>query len=150
VIRTADPLLRVLTGFEVTRIEKQPAGLDFYIGREGKEGIVPLQPRESFSGLLPFLALVAATQGLVQRRRLRAVALGTATFFVFHIGLVFVATFLSGGPQTFMPADWVRPVNRVIDVIYAFYGLVGYVALPFLLWFWLARSAPEGQRREPA
>jgi hypothetical protein len=31
-------------------------------------------------------------------------------------------------------------VNPIIDVIYGFYGLVGYAALPFLLWFALTRE----------
>ena len=45
---------------------------------------------------------------------------------------------MTGLPQGHLTIEWVRRVNTMIDVFYGFYGLVGYAALPFLLWFWLA------------
>jgi hypothetical protein len=53
---------------------------------------------------------------------------------------------MTGLPQSVLPVIWMRRVNRLIDVFYGFYGLLGYAALPFLLWFWLIRS--EGEARD--
>jgi hypothetical protein len=139
VIAVAAPPIWLLSGFAITRVEPQPAGLDVYIGRGGDEGKVPLQPRELFSGLVPFLALLGATRPLSARRRLRALAVGGVILFAFHVGLMVLGTYFTGGPQMDWPREWVRAINRGIDVIYAFYGLVGFAALPFLLWYWLAR-----------
>ena len=70
---------------------------------------------------------------------------GLAIFFAFHVGLIFLGSFLTGLPQATLPPQTIRNVvNPIINVIYGFYGLVGYAALPFLLWFWLARA--PGQR----
>lgn len=145
VVSAADPVIRVVTGFDVTRVEPQAAGLDVFIGRGGEEGKVPLQPREMFSGLLPFFALLGASARVPLRRRLRAALIGVGIFFVFHVGLMLIGVYFTGGPQGDWPKGWIRPLNTLIDVVYGFYGLVGFAALPFLLWFWLTRD-PAGRR----
>ena len=45
-----------------------------------------------------------------------------------------------------------RRINRLIDVVYAFYGLVGYAALPFLLWWLLTQRHGDatGAARRPS
>ena len=103
---------------------------------------MPFQPREQFSGLIPFLALVGASTALPWRRRLRAAALGVAALFVFHMGLALIGPYMTGLPQAQLGLEWMRRINRMIDVFYAFYGLVGYAALPFLLWWLLTRPRP--------
>jgi hypothetical protein len=151
VIGLANPVMRVMTGFWVSEIRPKPGGLDVFIRTTGSpsqpappDELVPFQPREQFSGLIPFLALMGASAGLTWRRRLRAIALGVAALFVFHLGLTLMGPFMTGLPQARLGLIWMRRINRVIDVIYAFYGLVGYAALPFLLWWALT------QRKEKA
>ncbi len=144
VVATAAPLIHWLTDCEVSAVQPSRKGLDIVLSRAGHDIVMPLQPREVFSGIIPYLALIGVTGGLAWRRRLGAVAAGVAVFFVFHVGLMFIGAFLTGLPQATLPPATIRNVvNPIIDVIYGFYGLVGYAALPFLLWFWLARSAPR-------
>jgi hypothetical protein len=109
--------------------------------------LVPFQPREQFSWLIPFLALIGASAGLPWRRRLRAAAIGLAALFAFHVGLMMMAPFMTGLPQARLGLIWMRRINRVIDVFYAFYGLVGYAALPFLLWWALTRTRTTDEHR---
>jgi hypothetical protein len=145
VIAVTNPLMRVTTGFWVDDVRPEPGGLDLYVRTTdsppllGPNELVPFQPREQFSGLIPFLALVGASAGLPWRRRLRAVAIGLVALFAFHVGLMMMAPFMTGLPQARLGLIWMRRINRAIDVFYAFYGLVGYAALPFLLWWALTR-----------
>lgn len=131
VLLVADPLMWLFSGFHVDAVNPTHNGVDVFI-RKGEERILmPLQPRELFSGVIPFLALVLASRNLQMTARLRAIAIGVAVLFVFHVGLMVLGPFLSTPHE-----DW---VNRIIDVTYGFYGLVGYAALPFLLWYALTR-----------
>lgn len=141
VVAVAAPLIHWLTDCEVSAVRPVPKGLSIVLSRAGHDIVMPLQPREVFSGLIPYLALMGVTAGLAWQRRLRAVGIGLAVFFVFHIGLMLIGSFLTGLPQATLPPDTIRHVvNPIVDVIYGFYGLVGYAALPFLLWFWLTRA----------
>jgi hypothetical protein len=99
----------------------------------------PFQPRELFSGLIPFLALVGVSANLTWARRLRAAAIGLAALFVFHAGLMVIGPYTTGLPQTGLELVWIRRVNKLIDVFSCFYGLVGYAALPLLLWWLLVQ-----------
>ena len=138
VIGVANPFMTVITGFHVSAVEPAPAGLDVVIRRGSTETTIPFQPREIFSGLLPFLALVGATARIQLRERAKAIGLGMAVLFVFHIGLMVLGPYMTGIPQSRLGLVWMRRVNVAINVLYGFYGLVGYAALPFFLWFWLA------------
>lgn len=138
VLVVADPLMWLVSGFHVERIETTGAGLNIFIARAGEQILLPLQPRELFSGVIPFLALMVAARDVTLPARLRGVAIGIAALFVFHVGLMLLGPFLATPHE-----DW---VNRIIDVTYGFYGLVGYVALPFVLWYWLAESGRVGDR----
>lgn len=133
VLFVADPLMLILSGFRVDQLTPTSSGIDIFIRRGTERILLPLQPRELFSGIIPFLALVLATRGLELVTRLRAIGLGLAALFVFHVGLMLLGPFLATPHE-----DW---VNRIIDITYGFYGLVGYAALPFLLWYWLTRPA---------
>jgi hypothetical protein len=146
VIALTNPLMRVVTGFWVTEIRPKDGGLDVFVrsadtppGPVQPEQEVPFQPREQFSGLIPFLALVGASSRLSWRRRLRAAALGVLALLVFHMGLTLIGPYMTGLPQARLGLEWMRRINRMIDVVYAFYGLVGYAALPFLLWWGLTQ-----------
>lgn len=147
VIAVTNPLMRLSTGYWIGDVQPKVGGLDLYVRTNGSPAtlgpneLVPFQPREQFSGLIPFLALMGASAGLPWRRRVRAAAIGLAALFVFHIGLMMMAPFMTGLPQAQLGQLWMRRINRVIDVVYAFYGLVGYAALPFLLWWALTRRA---------
>jgi hypothetical protein len=134
----ANPLLSVATGFHVSEVRPVPAGLDIAIRRGSIETTIPFQPREIFSGILPFLALVGATARIRARQRAKAIVLGMAILLAFHIGLMMLGPYMTGYPQSRLGLVWMRRVNVAIDVLYGFYGLVGYAALPFFLWFWLA------------
>jgi hypothetical protein len=112
----------------------------------GPNELVPFQPREQFSGLIPFLALMGASTGLPWRRRLAAAAIGVGALFAFHVGLTLLGPYMTGLPQARLGQLWMRRINRVIDVFYAFYGLVGYAALPFLLWWALTRRTTDEHR----
>jgi hypothetical protein len=59
-----------------------------------------------------------------------------------------IGVYMTGLPQSVLPVLWMRRVNRLIDVFYGFYGLIGYAALPFLLWFWLLRPEEEATSEE--
>ncbi len=146
VIAVANPVMRVVTGFWVSEIRPKQGGLDVFIRTADsaspaakRDELVPFQPREQFSGLIPFHALIGASAGLTWRRRLRAAAIGVAALFVFHLGLTLLGPYMTGLPQARLGLVWMRRVNRAIDVVYAFYGLVGYAALPFLLWWVLTQ-----------
>ena len=148
VVATAgNPVVWAVTGFRVTEFVPTGEGLKLRITRGADTTIMQLTPREIFSGLIPFLALMGASPGLPWRRRVKAVAAGAGILFVFHIGMLVFGPFFAGGPQGAMSTEWARRVNTVVDVTYGFYGLIGYAALPFLLWFWLAR--PSAQRAVP-
>ena len=155
VFAVANPPMRVFTGFWVDQVRPKDGGLDVYIRSAdspkvlGPDELVPFQPREQFSGLIPFLALIGASAGLPWRRRLRAAAIGVVALFAFHIGLALMGPFMTGLPQARLGLVWMRRINHAIDVIYGFYGLVGYAALPFLLWWALTQrqeSSVTGDR----
>lgn len=131
IITVANPFVWAVTGFSVASVVPTVRGLDVFIRHGSEEVLLPLQPRELFSGVLPFLALMGASSGLSAARRLGAVAIGLAVLFLFHIGLMFIGPYLATAHEA-----W---VNTIIDIVYGFYGLVGYAALPFLLWFWLTQ-----------
>lgn len=147
VIVVANPLMRLTSGFSVTAVRPTERGLDVQLHRAPSTAppnavndvLLPYQPRELFSGVVPFLALVAATTTLPWQRRLRAAGLGLAGLFLFHFGLMLVGPYMTGLPQAQLGQAWMRRINSMIDVFYAFYGLVGYAALPFLLWFMLTQ-----------
>jgi hypothetical protein len=134
VFAVGQPVMWLFTGFQITNITPSEGGLNVFIRKDSQQILLPLQPRELFSGVVPFLALMGASRGLTVARRVRAILIGLALFLVFHIGLMVIGPFLATPHE-----DW---INTIIDVVYAFYGLVGYAALPFLLWFWLAHSRP--------
>jgi hypothetical protein len=154
VIAVTNPVMEVLSGFSVTEVRARPGGVDVFIrsaetaaaGRPDE--IVPFQPREQFSGIIPFLALLGASGALSWRRRLRALAIGLAALFAFHVGLTLMGPYMTGIPQSHLGLVWMRRMNRIIDVVYAFYGLVGYAALPFLLWWALTRGERAGSPTE--
>jgi len=148
VIAVSNPLMRLTTGFWVSDIRPKEGGVDVYIRTRDTPAaelgeIVPFQPREQFSGLIPFLALIGATSTLTWRRRLRAAAIGMAALFAFHVGLTLLGPFMTGVPQARLGQLWMRRINRLIDVVYGFYGLVGYAALPFLAWWALTQRRRE-------
>jgi hypothetical protein len=152
VIGATSPLMRLVTGYWVDEVRSKPGGVDVYIRSTdsprvlGPNELVPFQPREQFSGLIPFLALMGASTWLPWRRRLAAAAIGVAALFAFHVGLTLLGPFMTGLPQARLGQLWMRRINRVIDVFYAFYGLVGYAALPFLLWWALTRKTTDEHR----
>lgn len=149
VVALATPFIERLTDCRVVEVRQVANGLSIEIERtDPSDGrvyrrTVPLQPREVFSGTIPFLSLMFATGGLALGTRLRRTGLGLAVMFAFHFGLMLIGPYLTGLPQAHLAPETIRGVVQpAIDVFYAFYGLVGYAALPFLLWFWLGRTPP--------
>lgn len=140
VVAVASPLMRLASGFGLERVDATERGLNIVIRRGDIQEVVPFQPREVFSGVITFLALVGASGGLPWRRRLRAAGLGLAALFVFHMGLVILGPYMTGHPQATLGVVWMRRINQVINVFYGFYGLVGFAALPFLLWWLLTQE----------
>jgi hypothetical protein len=135
IFAVANPFVWLVTGFRIVSAVPIPRGLDVFIRKGTEEIPLPLQPRELFSGIVPFLALMIASLGLSLRERARATAIGIGILIVFHIGLMLI------GPYLATPHEpW---INTIIDVTYGFYGLVGFVALPFVLWFWLTQRKGE-------
>ncbi len=150
VITVARPFMERLTGCQVSEVRAVANGLSIDIQRtdpsDGKvyQRTLPLQPREVFSGTIPFLALMLATSSLAWKQRASAVAIGSAILFAFHFGLMLIGPYLTGLPQAHLAPETIRGIVKpAINVLYAFYGLVGYAALPFLLWFWLAIARPR-------
>jgi hypothetical protein len=150
VIAVATPIVEPLTDCRVAEVRSVEKGLSIDISRtDPSDGrvytrTVPLQPREVFSGLIPFLALILATAAMPWRRRVRAVAVGVAILFVFHLGLMLLGPYLTGLPQAHLAPETIRGVVKpTINVLYGFYGIVCYAALPFLLWFWLGVGSRE-------
>jgi hypothetical protein len=135
----SQPLLWLTSGFHIDALLSTPRGLQIVIARGTMRDSIPMRPQEMFSGVIPFLALVGAAAGVGLRRRLIAAGVGLAVLFVFHVGLMIVGPYMTGLPQAGLPLVWIRRVNTMIDIFYGFYGLVGYAALPFLLWLWLLR-----------
>jgi hypothetical protein len=143
VVAVARPFMYAASGFDIDRIVPTERGLDVVIRRDQIEEVMPIQPRELFSGVITFLALVGASTLVPWKRRLRAAGIGLAALFVFHMGLIVLGPYMTGHPQAQLGVVWMRRINSVINVFYGFYGLVGYAALPFLLWWVLVqRHAP--------
>ena len=151
VVNISSPLMGLVNGFHVSSVLPTDLGLNVMITRGRGDVPLPLRPREIFSGLVPFLALVVASQGLAWQRRLTSVVAGLGILFLFHVGLMLLSPYLTGIPQSDLSIVWKQRVNMTIDIFYAFYGLVGFAALPFLLWWSLTdgvgglMSAPPAQ-----
>ena len=141
VATVSNPLVRLTSGYRIVATVPNAQSLDVFIEKEGKKLVIPFRPRELFSGLIPFLALLGASGGLRFRKRLTALLIGVGVLFVFHVGLLVLGPYMTGHPQATLGLVWMRRVNRMIDVFYGFYGLVGFAALPFLLWYGLARPS---------
>jgi hypothetical protein len=60
VLFVSDPLMWLCSGFRVDSITPTDAGLNIFIRKGTDRILLPLQPRELFSGIIPFLALIAA------------------------------------------------------------------------------------------
>ncbi len=153
VVAVATPVIEPLTDCRVGEVHATQKGLSIDISRTDPatgrvyQRTIPLQPREVFSGLIPFLALILATTGLSWRNRARATAIGTAILFGFHFGLMLLGPYLTGLPQAHLAPETIRGfVKPAINVLYGFYGIVCYAALPFLLWFWLGGRSAVGSR----
>lgn len=143
VMGVSSPLMGLVNGFEVSSVTPAKYGLNVMITRGRGEVPLPLRPREIFSGLVPFLALVFASQGLAWQRRLTSLVAGVGILFLFHVGLMLLSPYLTGIPQSDLSIVWKQRVNMTIDIFYAFYGLVGFAALPFLLWWSFTYRAGE-------
>ena len=74
-------------------------------------------------GLLPLLALLAATPGLGPARFLRSAALGVVGIFALDLLVLLLYPFLVGSP------------NAATDIIGTFLGLLTFVGAPVILWF---------------
>jgi hypothetical protein len=149
VVAVARPLMRLASGFDLARVVPTERGLDVVIRRDQIEEVMPFQPREIFSGVITFLALVGASTMVPWRRRVRAAGIGLAALFVFHMGLIVLGPYMTGHPQAQLGVVWMRRVNSVINVFYGFYGLVGFAALPFLLWWVLVQRHAPGATDAP-
>ena len=151
VVAVARPVMRLASGFDLARIAPTDRGLDIIIRRDRDqiEEVMPFQPREMFSGVITFLALVGASSTVAWRQRLRGAGLGLAALFVFHMGLIVLGPYMTGHPQAQLGVVWMRRVNSVINVFYGFCGLVGFAALPFLLWWGLVQRHAPGVGAEP-
>jgi len=76
-------------------------------------------------GVVPALALLAATPSATVRRRLTLCGLGIALMFAAHLVAIVLFPLL-----TFHK-------NAVTDVTGTFVGLVAFVGAPVIIWFWL-------------
>lgn len=78
-------------------------------------------------GVVPLLALIAATPGMPARRRLRAALLGSAGCLGIDALIVVLFPLL------------VHYENALTGVAGTFLGVIGFVGAPAILWFILAR-----------
>ncbi|GIW41238.1 MAG: hypothetical protein KatS3mg076_1815 [Candidatus Binatia bacterium] len=88
-------------------------------------------------GILPFLALVAASSWLPVSKRLARACVGTLVLWLFHLSAFFAYPFFlaRSGP--------------IVDSFGAFWVVLGLVGLPFLLWLVLARGSSEAAKLPP-
>jgi hypothetical protein len=92
--------------------------------RAGTAELRLLLSLESLSlGILPFLALLAATPGLAVRRWIFAALIGIAAFFLLDLVVVLLYPILVSRP------------NAVTDITGTFLGLLTFVGAPIILWF---------------
>ncbi len=74
-------------------------------------------------GMVPLLALIAATPGPTWRRRVGLAALGAALFFAIDVAIVIVFPLL------------LHYDNAATDIGGTFLGMIGFVGAPVILWF---------------
>jgi hypothetical protein len=74
-------------------------------------------------GMVPFLALVAATPGIGLKRATIAAAVGSALYVLIDVGVVLAYPFIIDQPNVFK------------DTLGVFSGLVAFVVAPLGLWF---------------
>jgi hypothetical protein len=122
-----------ITGYQ---LETQAGGTAFVGGPTRL--VLPLNLRETGAGLIPFLALIAATAERSAGSRLKGAAVGIAAQFPVQVAVVTMT------PLMMTPhAEW---VSHLLDVFYTFAALGGLVALPlFLWWVWWKIGEPEGR-----
>ena len=100
--------------------------------RGGNEVKASLQFDALSVGLVPLLALLAATPGLGVRRRAMLMVVGAVLCFVIHILIVALFPLL------------VFYKNVFTDIIGTFLGLVVFVGAPVVIWFALAFRELQG------
>ena len=140
VIAATNPLMRVMSGFWVSEVRPREGGVDVFIRSAATAGrpdeIVPFQPREQFSGLIPFLALLGATTGLSWRRRLRALAIGLSTLTAINIARLIILTVIASRYP-----DWFAYFHE-----YFFQGLfIALLAFLASMWTEQVRRATVGR-----
>jgi len=74
-------------------------------------------------GLVPLLALVAATPGLAPLRHLRTAALAAVLFFAVDVAIIVLFPLL------------VHYNNAATDIGGTFLGMIGFVGAPAIIWF---------------
>ena len=122
-------------------LEPAPGGTGTHVWVHGGERVRAALQFDALSvGVVPVIALLAATPGLGARRRLGSMVMGALLCFLIDISIVALFPLL------------VFYKNPFTDVVGTFLGLIVFVGAPVIIWFALTfrhlqLSLPSLQRR---
>lgn len=125
----------VLTGYQVS-IGTGAHGITAFF-MDGTSRIeLPFVLHEALAGIIPFVALMCASSGQTLRQWAERTGIGIAVLYAAHVGVLILSPLLV--------TEHARWISRVIDVVYGFYAVAGFVGLPFSLWMILTRPWEAG------
>ena len=126
----------ILTGYQVVMSSAGAHGLTAFFERGTARIEVPFVLHEALAGVIPFIALMCASAGQTLRQFATRTAIGVGVLYAAHVAVLTAAPLLV--------TDHERWITRVIDVVYGFYAVAGFVGLPFSLWMILTRPWEGG------
>jgi hypothetical protein len=124
-----------LTGYQVS-IGGGAHGITAFFTYGTSRIELPFVLQEALAGVIPFVALMCVSPGQTLLQRAERTAIGMAVLYAAHVAVLILSPLL-----VTEHAHW---ISRLIDVVYGFYAVAGFVGLPFSLWMILTRPWEMG------
>lgn len=124
-----------LSGYQVS-IGTGAHGITAFFAAGASRIELPFVLHEALAGVIPFVALMCASSGQTLRQWAERTGIGIAVLYLAHVAVLILSPLLV--------TEHARWVSRLIDVVYGFYAVAGFVGLPFSLWMILTRPWEMG------